>query len=217
MRNPAVVKALARAGCSAAYLGVESLNPKHLLYLGKTTSPEKYLQTLEDDVAPLMWSEGIDLYMNLQLSMPNETNKDRTSAQAKLRRMGAAAYAAGRKITLFPQLHVIYPGTPHFESALARGEFGPNGKSVFERFTEWEAQAEPILEYLGEHFAHGVGGIPIGLLNSRQLRRDEFEIDLDKLLLLTNTLRRFEDTKGVKVFRYGAYLAKGADERGSHA
>ena len=38
-----VMEAMERAGCEAVYLGVESFDPEHLLYLNKTRSPGSYL------------------------------------------------------------------------------------------------------------------------------------------------------------------------------
>jgi hypothetical protein len=122
----------------------------------------------------------------------------------------------GRNITVFPQLHVIYPGTPHFEMSVKRGYFGPLGRGVFEQFTAWEAAEEPILNYLGEHFAHGVGGIPLGILDRAQLAAGRFSLSARALSTVSSQLRWMEVT-GVKVFRYGQYLCHERSPVKTHA
>lgn len=217
MRRRDVVDAMARAGCTAAYLGVESLVPKHLTYLGKTPRPDRYLSELEHVVLPNMLAAGLDPYLNLQLGLFGEIPPDWDETEATLRRLGRLSASSGRKSTVFPQLSVLYPGTPHFESALAKGMFGPLGAYVFEEFTAWEAREEPILNYLGEHFAHGVGGIPLGLLDAAALARGQFEFSPRKISSISTQLRRIEELEGVKVFRYGRYLTKRTSEKRAYA
>jgi radical SAM superfamily enzyme YgiQ (UPF0313 family) len=212
MRRPDVVNAMARAGCTAAYLGVEALVPDHLRYLKKTPHPESYLHVLETEVIPTMLAAGINIYINLQLALPLETEQDREVSLRRLRRLGAMIYARGRTLTVFPQLAVIYPGTPHFSSAVAKGQFGPFGEDVFEAFTAWEEREEPILRYLGEHFAHGVGGIPLGLLKRDALIEGRFELSPPDLLNLSTYLRKLDEVKGVTMFKYGRYLTPCAYE-----
>jgi anaerobic magnesium-protoporphyrin IX monomethyl ester cyclase len=208
MRRADIVEAMARAGCTAAYLGVESLVAKHLLYLGKTQRPERYLHALETEVVPNLLDAGLSPYLNLQLGLPGETHADRAATVAALARLGKLAEGRGAAITVFPQLAVIYPGTPHFEMAVAKGHFGKLGDEVFETFTAWEAKEEPILNYLGEHFAHGVGGIPIGILDGFRLLKGEFQISAAALLNVSTELRRLDRITGVRVFRYGQYLTR---------
>ena len=213
MRRIDIVEAMARAGCSAAYLGVESLVPKHLVYLGKTLKPERYLTDLEEVVLPNMLAARLDPYVNLQLGLPGEVPTDWDLTHTTLARLGKIARAQGSDITVFPQLAVIYPGTPHFHQAVAKGVFGPQGEEVFEAFTAWEEQEEPILNYLGEHFAHGVGGIPLGLLNTARLAKGEFEVAPRSISSISTQLRRMDEIEGVSVFRYGRYLTKSLSVR----
>ncbi len=212
MRRRDIVKAMAEAGCAAAYLGVEALVPSHLTYLGKTPHPDRYLEVLEKEVIPNMLEAGIDAYINLQLSLPFETRADRRETLRRLRRLGAVASDRGRSILVFPQLAVIYPGTPHFSTALEKGQFGRFGEDVFEAFTEWEEDKEPILRYLGEHFAHGVGGIPMGLLRRDALLDGRFEISPERLASISSQLRAIEEVEGVSLFKYGRYLAGSIEE-----
>ena len=69
-----------------------------------------------------------------------------------------------------------------------------------------------ILTWLGEHFAHGTGGIPRGILDSGALSRGSFQVRVDKILGIANELRRLDDLDGVRLFRYGRYLARPSTE-----
>ncbi len=132
----------------------------------------------------------------------------------RLAELGRKAAAAGRTITVFPQLSVIYPGTQHFWNALENGAFGRHGSQVFEPFSEWEAHEEPILRFLGENFAHGVGGIPLGILDGDRLRRrGEFQLVDAEVDGLKAHLRELGQMEGVTLFRYGAYLASNPHDR----
>jgi len=218
MRDPEIAHAMARAGCVAAYLGVESLVPHQLTYLNKSARPDRYLHTLETLTIPAMLEAGIDIYINLQLGLPLEGPRDRALTIQTLARLGHMVAREGRTITVFPQLAVLYPGTPHFEMAIGKSQFGPLGSDVFEAFTEWEAKEEPILNYLGEHFAHGVGGIPLGLLDRARLKSGEFQISANSIAEISTQLGRMDELIGIDRFKYGRYLSKNANcEIGVHA
>lgn len=210
MCNREIVEMMARAGCDAVYLGVESLVPKYLLYLGKTIHPERYLEMLRDTAVPLILNAGIAAYVNLQTGLPGETAMDRDQAVSALSELGKAACARHAVITVFPQLHVVYPGTPHFDMAIEKGYFGPLGRDVFEEFTAWESMEEPILQYLGEHFAHGVGGIPLGILDRGQLVQGRFAVCPRGLSAVSTQLRRMEEIPGIQIFHYGRHLTREA-------
>jgi anaerobic magnesium-protoporphyrin IX monomethyl ester cyclase len=207
MRRPDVVTAMARANCDAAYLGVESLVGEHLLFLRKTSKPDAYLEMLETEVIPKMLTAGIDAYIMLQLGIPGEEERHRASTLKRLERLGRVASQYGRQIAIHPQLHVIYPGTPHFDMSVAAGTFGKIGYEIFEEFAPWEANHKPILKYLGKHFAHGVGGIPISILEADALRRGQFEIAGREIFVLSDHLTKMSEIPGITVFQYGDYLA----------
>jgi hypothetical protein len=125
-----------------------------------------------------------------------------------LSRLGQIAVPHGRQLVVNPQLHVIYPGTPHFEESVAAGIFGSLGNEVFEEFTRWEEDRQPTLKYFGEHFAHGVGGIPIGILDRNELLRSEFKIEEKSIVSLSSLLAEMERIEGITVFKYGDYLTE---------
>jgi anaerobic magnesium-protoporphyrin IX monomethyl ester cyclase len=207
MRRSDVVAAMAHAKCDAVNLGVESLIADQLQFLGKTSRPRPYLEMLRHEVIPQIMRAGMGVNINLQLGIPGETQFHRESTLSELARLGEVARQYGREVVVHPQLHVIYPGTPHFENSVAAGIFGKVGSEIFEEFTPWEAANAPVLEYLGEHFAHGTGGLPVGILESEALRHGEFKIAECAIATLTRQLVRMRDIPGISVFQYGAHLA----------
>jgi len=206
LRDRAVIAAMEQAGCEAVYIGVEALTPRGLAYLGKTAQPAKYLDMLLGDVLPRMMRSRIGTYINLQFGLPGGVED--AESQRVLATIAGIAAAAGRTVTVFPQLHVVYPGTSHFRMYLEQGLFGSDGSAVFEAFTAWEAAQEPILNWLGEHFAHGVGGIPIGILSEEALRAGRFEIDRESVARIDRCLRTIGTLPGISVFRYAPYLVR---------
>lgn len=207
MRDPEVIAAMERAGCEAVYLGVEALDPAHLVYLGKTVDPDRYLRILEQDVLPRLVASNINPYMNLQLGIPGDSASIRASTLTLLARLGAIAAARGRQITLFPQLHVVYPGTRHFMDAVQTNRFGPMTRSVFEPFTEWESEQQPVLTWLGEHFAHGTGGVAEGILSTDALLEGQFVVESDHVATVSDHLEQISEIPGISLFRYKAFLA----------
>jgi B12 binding domain/Radical SAM superfamily len=209
-----LLEAMEHAGCDAVYLGVEAFDPEHLLYLRKTSSPGSYLKLLSDRVVPWLLDSRMSCYLNLQLGLPSEGPSHRENTLRQLQTLGRLAAQRAREIVVFPQLHVVYPGTRHFQEAIMEGRFGDGSEDVFERFTAWETRQQPVLRWLGEHFAHGTGGIPEGILRTDLLRRGGFEIDSDAVLHVANHLNEIETIEGVSVFKYRRYLAKVEESTG---
>jgi radical SAM superfamily enzyme YgiQ (UPF0313 family) len=203
LARPDTIELLTKAGCEAVYIGVESLIPEHLAYLNKAPQPEKYLQKLIDVVIPLLMKSPINCYLNLQVGIPGETSIHHEKTISVLRDVGEIAARHGKKITIFPQLHVVYPGTTHYRVGVAEGRFP---KDVFESFTLWEAQEEPILQWLGEHFAHGTGGVPEGIMKPELLRENKFEVDSKAVFRILEIMGKIEKLKGIDVFHYGKYI-----------
>lgn len=200
-----VIEAMAGAGCEAVYIGLESFNTDQLLYLSKTTTPEAYLQTLMQTVLPRLFASSVDCYLNIQFGLPKESDDHHTATIEMMRRVGALASEAGKEVTVFPQLHVVYPGTTHFSDGVRDGKFP---EDVFDAFTKWEARNAPVFKWLGNHFAHGTGGLPQGILNPGLLRQGRFEVEAESALRVTNTLGALGQTEGVQVFRYGPHLVR---------
>jgi radical SAM superfamily enzyme YgiQ (UPF0313 family) len=210
MDREGLVELLERAGCDAVYLGVESLNPDQLRYLNKTPNPENYLDRLQKRVVPALLASNVQCYINLQFGLPGETDEHHARTKEILKTVGARAKNLGKTVTIFPQLHVVYPGTAHFQQGLLAGKYPRN---VFEKFTAWEAMQAPVLNWLGRHFAHGTGGIPVGILNPRVLQSGRFAgrslntIDPDAITRIDSILSDLDQMDGIEVFKYGKYLA----------
>ena len=208
MDRPGMVALFEDAGCEAVYLGVESINPDQLLYLNKTSTPEKYLDTLRDKVVGGLLGSSVSCYINLQFGIPGETKQHNQHTYDYLKILGKMARDKGKRITIFPQLHVVYPGTAHFRSGVAEGRFPPD---IFEYFTSWEADQAPVLEWLGEHFAHGTGGIPEGVIDAETLKNGKegnYKVNSDAVLRVSSILTRIGRLPGIEVFRYGPYLVQ---------
>jgi radical SAM superfamily enzyme YgiQ (UPF0313 family) len=211
MDREGLVQLMERAGCEAAYLGVESLNSGQLRYLNKAPNPGGYLYRLQHRVVPALLASNIQCFINLQFGLPGETEAHHAETKEILREMGSDASSHNRQITIFPQLHVLYPGTGHFRSGLARRP--PQFPSdIFETFTAWEAKQAPVLTWLGKHFAHGTGGIPVGILNPEVLRSGRFAgkassiVDPDAIMRIDSILTDLDELDGIRVFRYGRFL-----------
>ncbi len=205
--RPDVLEAMERAGCEAVYIGVEALDPEQLLYLRKTKAPGDYIRSLRKQVVPWLLRSKMDCYINIQMGLPAEGDSHRDNTLGILRQLGQQALDFDKRIVIFPQLHVVYPGTRHHNEAVMEGRFGSASKDIFERFTAWEARQQPVLRWLGEHFAHGTGGIPEGILYPDRLRRGGFEVNPDVVLEIINYLGAIRQTPGIRVFNYTKYLA----------
>jgi hypothetical protein len=195
---------MSRANCEAVYLGVEALDEESLLYLGKTAHPQSYLTVLQEQVVPQLMFSNIDCYINLQLGIPGGTKESRWRTLARLSKLGRVAQSHGKEITVFPQLHVVYPATAHFRDGVSRGRFPDD---IFESFTEWEYKETPVRVFLGREFAHGTGGIPEGILVTENLQAGrDFRIDGQAVIDVINQLEEMEEIPGIRVFKYGQYL-----------
>jgi hypothetical protein len=147
--------------------------------------------------------------------MPDETEDHENATLATLEALGRLAAAHGKIITIFPQLHVVYPGTVHFLQGVSQARFP---KDIFEAFTKWEYQQTPIWYWLGEHFSHGPGGIPEGILKPRVLRDGHFEdvgevVDTRAILSISTMLRAIDRIKGVRIFNYAQYIVTKTQSR----
>lgn len=201
--RPGTISLMASAGCEAVYVGVESVHCSQLLYMKKTDSPAEYLRALADIVVPQLLGSPVACYLNIQFGLPGETEKELRETVEVLSGLGRLALREHRKITVFPQLHVVYPGTDHFSQGVADGRFAPD---VFEAFTEWEGRVEPILYWLGDHFAHGTGGIPEGIMRQPLLDQGQFEVDGLAVFRILDALRVLGECPGIEVFNYRSYI-----------
>lgn len=206
MASADVQNIFADALCESVYLGVESFSVQELLYLKKSANPERYVD-LAFKVCSDLLRQPYNTFINIQVGLPGEDDGMRENRYAHLYKLGQVAESLGRQITIFPQLSVVYPGTAHFANALRQGTFGPAGDEVFELFCEWETHEESICRFLGENFAHGLGGIPLGILDTEQLRSDSmFSVIDDEVARLRAHIERLAGIPGIKIFRFSEHL-----------
>lgn len=190
--NKDLVEKLARAGCVEVYFGVENFDPAMAKYLKHVSDAERYLQHTQEAVINTL-TYGIGCNINLQLGIPGETEETRKNNIQALRRIVEAAERIEHKqespvqVVVYPQLSVVYPGT-------AMAYLPVNGTDIglptnaFELFTQWEWEQEQrgFVEYLGEKFAHGNGGIPLGLVDVEQLIHNNSVVIIPEKLRIVN-------------------------------
>ncbi|NOT50242.1 MAG: radical SAM protein [Chitinophagaceae bacterium] len=203
LKNPDIIMAMERAGCYAVYLGVEALNYDHLIYLGKSKTPDRYLELLSDLVIPNLLKSSVNCFINIQFGIPGSNSQHDSQTISTLAAIGKRAASMRKKVTVFPMLHVIYPGTKHYFDGVTVGYFS---KDVFERFTQWEASQISLYNWMGDNFAHGTGGIPQGILNKEKLREGKFEIITDKVLEIQNLLSKVKYMEGISLFEYKPFI-----------
>lgn len=205
LKNIDIIKAMDNAGCYAVYVGVEALNEKHLNYLGKTKNGVRYLDILFNQALPNVLETNIDFYINLQLGIPNSDNSEFKHTMKNLKKLGRLALKKKREITVFPMLHVIYPGTVHFQNGILNGYWKSD---VFEYFTKWEKDQVNLYGWMGDNFAHGTGGIPQSILDAEKLKTNEFVIETEEVLNIQKQLNEIKKVKGIKIFNYEPHINK---------
>jgi hypothetical protein len=203
--SESIVAALAEAGCDRVFLGVEALTPRQLHFLGKTPLPERFMDRLTQNVLPTLFRSGIDVGMNLQAGIPGTNLQEKDETLFRLEEIAAIARRHAGSLHIFTHLHVIYSGTPEFRDCVASGTFP---RDIFEDFTLWEAEQPSMLRWLGEHFAHGTGGVPIALLEPAKLRDSRFEVLYRRLEDVNQFLRRIQSIRGMELFDFAPELTK---------
>jgi radical SAM superfamily enzyme YgiQ (UPF0313 family) len=195
---------LSSAGCDAVYLGVEALSADALVFLGKTTDPLRYLDMLERLATPNLLRAGLKAFVNVQFGLPEQAGDYLPETLAGARRLAEIARNHKSTLTIFPQLFVLYPGTPHTASYQASGLLWP---TLFEDFTRWETDENELTRWMGRYFAHGVGGVPLGILDLESLAARRFRVDAAKLLRTQSCMDTIAQIPGLHVFSYEDHLA----------
>jgi anaerobic magnesium-protoporphyrin IX monomethyl ester cyclase len=189
------------AGCEAVYLGIENFDPYLLTYLGKTRNPSKYIEQTEKVVKSLL-EQGIKCYINLQIGLPEEDELKKKNNILGLKRLSAIAKQKKGELVIFPMLGVVYPGTALFYDLVKRG-ISP---LIFEQYTLWEESHKEMQQFLSCHFAHGTGGLPIGMLNNNKLKDNKFSIIEDRIFWIINYLDDLNKIPNAEVFDYSKYV-----------
>jgi radical SAM superfamily enzyme YgiQ (UPF0313 family) len=137
LHNPALVHALATAGCDGVFLGVENFDEETLRYLNKTRNPEGYIAKLLDRVLPLMFETQMTCFLNWQMGMPFERLEHQAANLKLLRSIGSLAKRKGGKVVVCPMLHVIYPGTYLFTVGVNVGQMP---RDIFEALVGFQGR-----------------------------------------------------------------------------
>lgn len=196
---------LADAGCSAVYVGVEALAPNALKFLGKAVNEQRYLDLIFNRALPALFDAGLSVHLNIQFGLPREAGIYFEETLARLHQIADLSLSHGSEVTIFPQLFVIYPGTAHSTRFITSNTLWP---TVFEDFTKWETKELELTHWMGRYFAHGVGGIPLGLLNRDALENRKFQIEVDRLLEIERRLFELESLSGLNIFSYSSHLVE---------
>lgn len=198
MQDESLLRLMADAGCSAAYLGTENFHPEVLNRMSKTRKPEDYLRMTRNAIQNLL-AAGISMYINLQVGLEHENEEIRQTNINALEDLGRTAKEHNTRIKLYPHLNVVYPGTPDFNAIIERGI----PEDIFETFTRWEEEnGKEIKSLLKEnHFIHGAGGIPLGILNFETLKQRKFEISSSRADAVSGYMHRLRAVNGVLPFQ----------------
>jgi len=185
------------AGCSAAYFGVENFDSKILKYLGKANSTESYLKNTMKAIKNTLVG-GMQPHIDFQAGVPIEDEQTEEINEQAFREVGRISGRYGGNPLVFPSLSVIYPGTPLYEGMIQNGV----PQDIFERYTLWERQNEDYRKKIRGYFAHGNGGIPLGVLNQEALRNGEIELNKQRLERVLDYVNRLRKIPGVVVQEY---------------
>jgi|TARA_Y100000034_G_C6887399_1_gene407615 radical SAM superfamily enzyme YgiQ (UPF0313 family) len=198
MQDESLLRLMADAGCSAAYLGTENFHPEVLESMKKTRKPEDYLRMNRNAIKNMIVA-GIKPYVNLQVGLSYENEEIRQTNIDELQELGQTAKEHNTEIQIYPHLNVVYPGTSDFYSLVQRRV----PENIFETFTKWED--ENGIEIKGllreNHFVHGAGGIPLGILNFERLREGKFEIDEARVWKVGEYMDRIREVEGVGIYQ----------------
>jgi anaerobic magnesium-protoporphyrin IX monomethyl ester cyclase len=198
MQDESLLRLMADAGSSASYLGTENFHPDVLNRMNKTRKPEDYLRMTGNAIQNMLVA-GIKPYVNLQVGLSYETEEIRQTNLEALKELGRTAKEHKTEIEIYPHLNVVYPGTPDFYSIVQRGV----PENIFETFTKWEEEnGREIKGLLREnHFVHGAGGIPLGILNFGRLREGKFEIDEARVREVVEYMNKIRGVDGVRIYQ----------------
>lgn len=196
MQDPGLIELMKRAGCGAAYIGVENFHPKALRMLGKTRNSECYPNMIEKAVHNLLRAYIIPL-PNLQVGLPAEDSNIRAINIRSLKQLGRLAAHYNTAIPLYTHLNVVYPGTPDYYTMIAKGV----SEDVYERFTFWSEIIDKEIDLLirRNHFIHGAGGIPLGVMDFDSVKNQEFRIDHHKICQIDEYLEEIGNIENIRM------------------
>ena len=190
-----LAKLMSKAGCSAAYFGVENFDPKILENMIKARNVKNYQSETRDAITNCL-ENGIDPMIDFQVGYRGEDQETEQINIKALEEIGrAASNYPDNKVMVFPSLSVVYPGTELYRKMVESGV----PEDIYERFTEWERENESYRNGINGYFAHGNGGIPLSIMDTEKLK-DGYSLDdcintdkLDQLKSYVEDIRNIEE------------------------
>lgn len=195
--DPELAELLSKAGCSAAYFGIENFDPRMLKVLNKAHNEGKYLQITSKAIQNCL-ANGIQPHIDFQVGIPGENTETERINESALRHVGEEAKLYNEKPLVFPSLSVVYPATAFYRGMMQSGA----PENVYEQFTIWERENPEYRELLHGYFAHGNGGVPLGIMEIDRLKDGELSVNMDKLLRVKRYVDNLRSIDSVIVHDY---------------
>jgi radical SAM superfamily enzyme YgiQ (UPF0313 family) len=195
--NPELASTLSDAGCSAAYFGVENFDPRMLKILNKAHNERKYLEKTSTAIQNCL-ANNIQPHIDFQVGILGEDNETERINEKSLRKIGEEARGYDRKPLVFPSLSVVYPATAFYTKMMQLGA----PRDIYEKFTTWERKNPEYRDMIHGYFAHGNGGIPLGIMNLDKLREGEIDVKMDKLFRVKRYVDKLRSLEDVTVHDY---------------
>lgn len=191
------VSLLAKAGCSAAYFGVENFDQRMLRVLNKAHNTESYIEATNRAIQNC-FENGIQPHLDMQFGIPGEDKKTQEINEEILRRIGESARKYGKKPIIFPSLSVIYPATAFYKGMMDLGA----PRDVYEEFTKWERDNPEYRQMLHGYFAHGNGGIPLGIIDIERLKQGRISINTEELFRVKRYVDKLRSIDTITIHDY---------------
>lgn len=193
--GPKLARLLKDAGCTAAYFGIENFDPNMLDVLTKARNSKNYVETAIRAIDNTL-KAGIRPHIQFQAGIPGENSETEAINEGVLARIGEVAKPYNLNPLVFPSLSVVYPGTGFHERMIGLGA----PRDAYEIFTEWEDRhPEQYRQVLGGYFAHGNGGIPLGVIDLNEFRDGNPAIDEKRLDRVKSYIDRLRAIDGITV------------------
>lgn len=185
------------AGCDTVFLGMENLDSGILKYLNKARDPEKYIEKARKTVDEC-YKVGINPMIMFQIGTEPEDSNARRNNLKLLGKFGIEALKNRRELDTYLMLSVAYPGTRLFEDYIKRNRLG---KTIMEDFTSWEynSRGDGRYRFIRQNFPHGLGGIPIGIMDAEKMKAGIFEMDLEKFEEVSSYYEAIKRLPGIRV------------------
>ena len=192
--DPDLASLLARGGCTAAFFGVENFDPRMLTILNKAHNEKGYVQITSRAIQNCLIN-GIKPHIDFQVGISGENAETEKINEQALRHIGEKAKAYNNKPIVFPSLSVVYPATAFYRNMMQLGA----PQDIYEKFTRWERDNPEYRQLLHGYFAHGNGGIPLGVMDIEKLREGEISVNMDKLLRVKRYVDRLRGIDSIIV------------------